>query len=182
MEVWKDVVGYEGLYQVSDRGNVRSVDRYVPHKTFGKKFCKGVVIEPKTTNAGYLRVNLCKENRYKSFSVHRLVAEAFLSACDVAGLQVNHKDENKQNNSVENLEWVTRKENNNYGTKIDRQAKKVKIPVLQYDKEGNLLGEWESATDAEKALSGKFTGAVSHCINGKTKSAFGFIWKFKEVT
>ena len=182
MEVWKDVIGYEGLYQVSDRGNVRSVDRHVPHKTFGKKFCKGVVIEPHITNAGYLRVNLCKENRYKSFSVHRLVAEAFLTTCDITDLQVNHKDEDKKNNSVENLEWVTKQENNNYGTKVDRQAQKVKIPVLQYDKEGNLIGEWKSATDAEKALSGKFTGAISHCINGKTKSAFGFIWKFKEVT
>lgn len=182
MEIWKDVVGYEGLYQVSNKGSVRSVDRYVPHKTFGKKFCKGVVMNPRITQDGYLCVNLCKENKYKTFGIQRLVAMAFLSNLDITDLQVNHKDENKKNNCVENLEWVTRKENNNYGTKVERQAQKVRIPVIQYDKDGKFVGEWESATDAEKALSGKFSGAISHCINGKTKTAFGFIWKFKEVT
>ena len=182
MEIWKDIEGYEGLYQVSNMGNIKSVDRYVPHKTFGKKFCKGHMMSTHTSNSGYETVNLCKDNRYKSHSVHRLVAVAFIPICDSAGMEVNHKDENKKNNSVWNLEWVTHSENNSYGTKVTRQAEKVKVPVIQYDKCGNVIAEWASATDAEKAISGKASGAISHCIKGKTKSAFGFIWKLKEVT
>lgn len=181
MEIWKDVAGYEGLYQVSNHGRVRSLDRYVPHKTFGQKFCKGHIMATHVTNSGYLCVNLCKDNKYTSYDVHRLVAIAFLNVDDVNGLEVNHIDENKKNNRADNLEWVTKSQNNRHGTKRERQAQKVSAAILQYDTEGNLLREWPSVTEAEKAISGKFTGAVSHCLHGKTKTAFGFVWRFKEA-
>ena len=181
MEIWKDVVGYEGYYQVSNMGNVRSVDRYVPHKNFGQKFCKGGLMATHITNSGYVSVNLCKNNRYKSYDIHRLVALAFIGFCG-SKMEVNHKDENKQNNAVENLEWVTREQNEAYGTKRERHKEKIKLPILQYDTYGNFIREWPSATDAEMSISGKFTGAISHNINGKTKTAYGYVWEFKEVT
>lgn len=180
-EVWKDVAGFEGLYQVSNMGRVRSVDRYVPHKRFGQKFCKGHMMATHVTNSGYLSVNLCRGNKYTSYDVHRLVAIAFLGVHAVDGLEVNHIDEDKRNNKVDNLEWVTKSQNNRHGTKAERQAEKVRKVVLQYDVEGNFLKEWSSATEAEQAISGKFTGAISHCCKGKSKTAFGFVWRFKEA-
>lgn len=181
-EMWKDVVGYEGLYQVSNTGKVRSLDRYVPHKTLGKKFYKGRIMATHTTNSGYLCVNLSKNNKYTSFDIHRLVALAFLGIDDVSNLEVNHIDEDKKNNCVDNLEWVTKQQNNRHGTKVARQVEKVNRAVLQYDTEGHFIREWNSAVEAEKSISGKFTGAISHCVNGKSKSAYGFVWKLKEVT
>lgn len=178
-EVWKDIAGYEGLYQVSNLGNVKSLDRYVPHKTFGKKFCKGHTMATHINNAGYVTVNLCRGNSYKSHDIHRLVAIAFIPTPNIVGMEVNHKDEDKRNNRAGNLEWVTKSVNNLYGTKVERQAAKIKRAVIQCDLNGVPLKEWESATDAEKALSGKFTGAISHCINGKTKTAYGYTWIHK---
>lgn len=178
-EEWRNIQGYEGLYQVSNLGNVRSLDRYVPHKKVGRKFCKGVLMATHINNSGYVTVNLCKCNKYTSYDIHRLVAMAFLEVNDINRVEVNHKDENKRNNCVNNLEWVTKPENNSWGTKIERQAEKIKRKVLQCDLNGVSLKEWESATDAEKELSGKITGAISHCINGKTKTAYGYVWQFK---
>ena len=178
-ELWKDIPGYEGLYQVSNLGNVKSIDRYVPHKTFGKKFCKGRTMATHINNAGYVTVNLCKGNHYKSFDIHRLVAITFIPVSDITGMEVNHKDEDKWNNCAENLEWVTKSENNLYGTKRERQAAKIRKAVVQFDLNGVPLKEWGSATDAEKALSGKFTGAITNCICGRSKTAYGYIWKYK---
>lgn len=178
-EIWKSIEGYEGLYEVSNFGMVRSIDRYVPHKTFGKKFCKGHVMATHINNAGYATVNLCKENKYRSFDVHRLVAIAFIEKANHYDFEVNHIDENKLNNRVDNLEWVTKSQNNTHGTKVERQRVKVMKPVLQYSLDGELIKEWPSATDAEIALSGKFTGAITRCIHGKSKTSHGFIWSFK---
>ena len=179
-EIWKDIEGYEGLYQVSNLGNVKSLDRFVPHKKLGKKFCAGVMMSTHINNPGYVTVNLCKDNRCKSHDVHRLVAMAFVDGFK-DGLEVNHIDENKQNNQANNLEWVTKSQNNRHGTKVERQSAKVKKAILQYDLQGNFLQEWNSATDAEKSLSGKFTGAISHCICGNTKTAYGYVWKAKSA-
>lgn len=119
-EIWKDITGYEGYYQVSNMGNVRSVDRVVfnsknnaYHKIKGKN--RAFSIRKK----GYLGVYLMKEGKGKSFLVHRLVAEAFIPN-PLKLPQINHKDENKQNNCAENLEWCTNKYNANYG---DRNRK-----------------------------------------------------------
>ena len=180
-EIWKDIPGYEGLYQVSNLGNVRSVDRYVSHKRLGRKFCKGHLMSTHINNAGYVTVNLCKGNAYKSFDVHRLVAIAFIETDDIRCVEVNHIDENKQNNVVDNLEWVTKSQNNRYGTKVRRQQVKIKMPVIQCDQNGKCIKEWESAADAERTISGKFTGAISHCLHGKTRTAYGYTWRFKEV-
>lgn len=111
IEEWRPVVGYEGLYEVSNTGRVRSVDRYVKTCYGSYRLHKGKVLSPGIRPDGYLVVSL----QYRMFRVHRIVAEAFLPNPDNLP-QVNHKDEDKSNNRVDNLEWCTAKYNNNYGT------------------------------------------------------------------
>ena len=114
LEVWKSVKGYEGLYEVSNKGNVRSVDRYVKGNSKQEPyFVKGKAKSINAKNNGYLVVNLCKNNICRSKHVHRLVAEAFIKNT-FNKRTVNHKDFDKTNNCVENLEWASYKENNKH--------------------------------------------------------------------
>lgn len=129
-EEWRPVVGYEGLYEVSNTGQVRSLDRY----DINGRFLRGKTLKLLECTNGYLMIKLHKNGIIKNILVHRLVAEAFIPV--VEGLsEVNHKDEDKKNNSVDNLEWCSKKYNNNYGTKIERQ--KRTMFNLGYWKEGN---------------------------------------------
>ena len=114
-EIWKPVVGYEGLYEVSSYGRVRSLDRYDSRN----RFLKGRILRLNDDGKGYLRVQLSSNGKAKMYSVHRLVAIAFLPNPDNLP-EVNHRDEDKINNSVENLEWCDGKYNVNYGTRNDR--------------------------------------------------------------
>ena len=111
IEEWRPIPGYEGLYEVSNTGRVRSVDRYVKTCYGSYRLHKGKVLSPGIRPDGYLVVSL----QYRMFRVHRLVAQAFLPNPDNLP-QVNHKDENPGNNNVDNLEWCTAKYNNNFGT------------------------------------------------------------------
>lgn len=120
-EIWKDVVGYEGLYEVSNKGNVYSVERM---DALGRER-GGRVLKPKYNNRGYLMVSLYKNGELKNRTVHRIVAEAFIPN-PKGFLEINHKDENKSNNEFSNLEWCTREYNNNYGTLIERISKRVR--------------------------------------------------------
>ena len=131
IEIWKNINGYEDLYQVSNLGNIRSVDRTYcqksSHKTMMCKRYKGKTITPTDNGNGYLIVSLRRINeKKKNFYVHRLVAEHFLQ--NPSNLkEINHKDYNKKNNNVENLEWVTRKENVVYSIKhMEKQRTKSK--------------------------------------------------------
>ena len=169
-EIWKDKKDYEGHYQVSNCGRVKSIK-------FGKERILKLRTDKKT---GYLHVVLCKDGKAKAFTVHRLVAESFLPnphnyPC------VNHKDENKQNNNVSNLEWCSVQYNNTYGTRIERVAEKKtngkqSKPVLQYTLDGQFVREWEST--AECGRNGFNQGNVVACCQGKLKKYKGFIWKY----
>ena len=117
-EIWRPIEGYEGLYEISSYGRVKSVDRYDRRN----QFRKGKLLKNKDNGNGYLICSLSKNGIVKNKYIHRLVAEAFIERAD--GLyEVNHKDENKKNNSVDNLEWCDRKYNNTYGTKTEREIK-----------------------------------------------------------
>ena len=161
-ETWKDVVGYEGLYKVSDKGNVYSVAR---KDSIGRKL-GGRILKPCYDRDGYLVVNLCKNGVLKRKYIHRLVAEAFLP--NPEGLpQVNHRDEIKDNNNVENLEWCDSKHNINYGTRNERISKKVRAVNA---KTGDVV---EFNSTAEAGRKGYDQGSVSAACRGTHKTRTG---------
>lgn len=166
-EIWKDKKDYEGHYQVSNCGRVKSLNY---HRMGFEKILKTYVDKD-----GYLTVML--NNPRKTFLVHRLVAEAFLPNPDNLP-QVNHKDENKQNNNVENLEWCTVKYNNEYNNGQKRRAIKHLKPILQYTLDGEFVREWESAIQAERE-GGFSSGNICSVLKGKRKTHKGFIFKYK---
>ena len=160
-EIWKDVVGYEGLYQVSNLGRVKSIYKY-------KK-----ILTPRPRNT-YLRVSLSKNGKATNYSLHRLVAQAFLPNPTKLP-EVNHKDENKQKNEVGNLEWCTKEYNMKYGTWKNLRAISVAKPVAQYDLNGNFIKRWNSIKDAKITL--KINNIPAVC-KGKANKAGGYIWKY----
>lgn len=171
MEIWKDVEGYEGLYQVSSEGRVKSLGNNKTRKEKILKNCKD--------KDGYLYVLLCKEGKKKYFTIHRLVAKAFLSNPNNL-LEVNHKDENKQNNCVENLEWCDCKYNINYGTRTERFIKSKSIPILQFTKDGDFVRRWDGIRQVEREL-GINNRSICSCLKGKTKSAGNFRWCYAVI-
>ena len=171
-EIWKDIAGYEGKYQVSNLGRVKSLN-YLR---------KGIEKEriPNKNNSGYLIVGLHKNGKIKQFLIHRLVAEAFIENPENLP-QVNHIDENKLNNCVENLEWCSAKYNSNYGEHNYnlRNTKSSKVPnVLQYTLDGKFLNEYVSGRDAERKTGFSHDG-ILQCCQGKYRTWKGFIWKYK---
>ena len=164
-EIWKDIKDYEGHYQVSNLSRVKSI-----------KFGKERILKPVTDRHGYLIVGLWKNNKQKTYKVHRLVAEAFIDNTDNLP-QVNHKDENPLNNNVNNLEWCNSKYNCNFGTRIERISKRRSKTVLQYDLEGNFIREWKST--AECGRNGFDQGHVAACCRGKLKKHKDSIWRYK---
>lgn len=180
-EYWKPVLGYEGLYEVSNCGRVRSLDTYRKGRNGSIIFCKGKILKPFKNTQGYLKVVLCKNGKVKTFRVHRLVAEAFISNPDNLPC-VNHKDENKQNNVVSNLEWCSYSYNINFGTRNERMAKKNtngkrSKPVLQYTLDGQFVKEWQSTMECGR--NGFNQGAVAACCRGELKKYKDFIWRYK---
>jgi len=165
-EKWKDVKGYEGLYQVSNLGRV---------KTFNYKNHGTEELLALTDNDGYYTVHICGEKRPK---VHRWVAEAFIPNPNNLP-EVNHKDEDGHNNCVDNLEWCTSIYNNNYGTRNKRIAEKLSRPVLQFTLDGAFVKEWASTRDIERSL-GIMHTCISSCCLGKYKQSHGYVWKYKQ--
>lgn len=154
----KDIKNYEGLYAVTSCGKIWSYH--------SKKFLK-----LSTDSEGYLKVCLYKDNGKKQYYIHRLVAMAYLPNPENLP-QINHKDENKTNNCLQNLEWCDSKYNNNYGTKIDRQKK----PILQFTLDGEFVREWPSATDVGQEVKKQ----INNCLRGRAKSAYNYLWKYKD--
>ena len=183
-EMWKDIPGYEGKYQVSNTGEVKSLNYNGSGKT--------KLLKQSTIKYGYKRVGLCKNNKQKYYLVHRLVAITFIPNPNDL-LVVNHKDENPSNNNVNNLEWCTQKYNVNYGTAIKRSSENRKgeknplygkkggdspnaKPILMYDKEGEFIRRFNSIVDVNEYFGKYVSGNVSSCLTGKRPTAYGFIF------
>ena len=180
-EIWKDIEGYEGLYQVSNLGRVRSLDKVLPCNVNGimtTRVRHGLIRKPHIGQTGYHYVLLRDGKRCKNYRVHRLVADAFIPNPQNLP-EVNHKDEDKSNNRADNLEWCSSSYNHCYGTTIERAASKIHRAVCQFDKNDRLIREFVSVTEAAKAV-GTSTTQISGCCKGKTKSAKGYRWKYKE--
>lgn len=169
-EEWRPVVGFEGLYECSSLGNVRSVDRK------NRKFCKGCVLKQRKSTNGYMVVTLWKNNRKKLCTVHRLIIKSFIPNPNNLP-ECNHKNECKTDNRVENLEWCDHKYNNNYGTKNKRQSEKKQKRVLQYSLDGDFIKEWPSLISVQNEL-GYNRGSLSNCCLNKTKTAYDYVWKY----
>ena len=167
-EVWKDIPDYEGAYQVSDMGRVRSLD-HIARCNRGTKLYRGRVIKPFITNAGYLRVGLRHHGdvHKRMDSVHRLVMLAFVGPSD---LQVNHKDENKTNNRLDNLEYVTASKNQRYSN-----ARAVEAYDL---KTGETVKRYEAEVDV--MADGFNTRYVTKCANNgeryRARGGLGWRW------
>lgn len=169
-EIWKDVKNYEGLYQISNKGRVKSLGN--------DRSRKEKILKLLTNKKGYLQVNLYINSKMKTFRVHRLVAETFIPNPNNYP-EINHKDEDKTNNCVENIEYCTHEYNSNYGSRTERAAQACSKPVLQIDKTTNeVIAEWQSTHEVERKL-GFNNSAISKCCTGKRKTCGGFRWSYK---
>lgn len=169
-EEWKPIKGYEGQYEVSTLGRIKSLKRDVFRENrYGKGFVKHkeMILANNIVKSGYVMTTLHKNGKPKSFFIHRLVAETFILNPN-AYKEINHIDKNRQNNNVNNLEWCTRTYNNTYS-----KAKKVK----QYDLHGNFIKTWGSIKEAAKGTN-SYRANISSCCRGKTKTTGGYIWKY----
>lgn len=181
VEIWKDIEGFTG-YQVSNLGIVRSLDRtktVINHKGTWEHEFKGTVMKQQTDKYGYSRVMLHADSQQKNCKIHRLVAMAFLPNPENKGT-VNHKDGDKLNNTVDNLEWNTQAEQNIHAYKAGLRLIHCK-PVLQIDiGTGKVMQEYPSIREAERQMKVS-QGSITDCLNGKQKSCRGFHWKYKNV-
>ena len=173
-EIWKDIPNYEGLYQASNLGRVKSLERSYRRKE--------KILKPGINQYGYYQVALCKQSIVKRYLVHRLVWEAFNGTIP-ENMQVNHINEIKTDNRLENLNLMTAKENSNWGSRNERMTKKLingkkSKPVLQFTLDGIFVKEYPSAHQVEREL-GFYQGNIVNCCNGKRKTAHGFKWKYK---
>ena len=185
IEIWKDVENYEGLYQVSNLGRIKSLERdvYRQNGTF-HYHAGGKILAPVLDRGGYQYVRLSKNGREKKESVHRLVAMAFLPNPENKS-QVNHKDEVKTNNVVENLEWCTSVYNANYGTRIQRCVQNHKYPKLgnHPNAKAAFCVELNKTFDCAKRAGeelGICVTSISQVCRGKRKTAGGFHWKYAD--
>lgn len=166
IEEWKDIKGYEGLYQVSNLGRVKRLKgEYVKSER---------VLKPLKHGNGYMGVDLCKHSKAKRFSVHRLVAQAFIPNQDNKA-QVNHIDEDKTNNMVSNLEWCTSKENINHGTRTERTSTKI----LAYDIANGEYNYYNSIRECARHL-GLSHGNIIKCLKGKYRQVGGYTFEYSK--
>lgn len=181
-EIWKEIEGYEGLYQVSTLGNVKSLNY---NHTKREK-----LLVPKKHKSGYFIVMLCKNGQQKNRSIQTLVAKAFVENPDCKPC-VNHIDGNKQNNTVSNLEWVTYRENTRHaiktGLRVDsnmRGRKGALNPLSkridQYTKDGTYVKTWDCISDAARHYKGNPCQFIN-CCAGRAKTCKGYVWRYAEA-
>lgn len=177
-EEWKGIPGYEGLYQASNLGKIRSLPRLVSVKDGRIRRCSGRVLSPSTVVGGYQSATLCDERGQRTFRVHRLVAMAFLPNPENLP-EINHKDRNTSNNCVDNLEWCTRLYNARYDGGVERRAAAYNKPIRQLTMDGRVVKEYISAKDASTQTGIGRTG-ISRAARGVMHQAGGFKWQYMD--
>lgn len=211
MEIWRAINGYEGLYEISNLGRIRSLDRLVNHPKGGMRLVRGKIKVPRKPHpkTGYIIVGLYKDGEVWTTYVHRLVAFAFPEICGkhFDGAVVDHLDTIRHNNRAENLRWCTISEN--HLNPITYEREKINIqkacdakkgmpawnkgvllpnmtgenhwrskPILQIDKEGNIIRRWTNTQEAAKHF-GVRSSLIYNCLTGRSNSSLGFIWKYE---
>ena len=175
-EEWKNIA--DGNYQISNLGRIKSVERY----TTNGRAVHERILKTRVNDRGYEYTNIQFNGNRKAIKIHREVAKAFIDNPN-GYLEVNHKDENKTNNRVDNLEWCDRSYNVNYGTAIQRavikREKRHFKEINQYTLDGVFVKRWRYSTQIEKATNKamRATNIIS-CCRGKYKSSYGFIWRY----
>ena len=177
-ETWKEVGGYSGLYEVSDLGRVRSLGRPCKAKNGSMQHKRARILTQEITVHGYCRVRLYdQEGKAKHFAVHRLVMAAFVGSSEQ---QVNHINEIKTDNRLINLEYVSRIENCNHGTRNERISEKANGShskrVVQLSAEGSVIREYSSRTEAAE-ITGINAVNIGRCCEGTRKQAGGYRWR-----
>ena len=176
---WKPIKGFENLYEVSNTGEVRSLD-HIRRTGRSEYLQKGKLLKSglnKKTN--YLMVSLSKNGKSITKYIHKLVAESFLD--NPNGYKyINHKDENTLNNNVENLEWCSAKYNANYGNRNKKIADKLSKKINQYDLDNNFIKTWNSSIEIERTI-GIDQSNVCLCCNGKRNTVGGYKWKYLDL-
>lgn len=167
-EIWKDAPNYEGLYKVSNLGRVMTIRR---------SGTKGCILKEQITKDGYNRISLSKNGNYKKFPIHRLVAMAFIPNPDNLPI-INHKNEIRNDNRVENLEWCNYSYNATYGGATERRIKNIIKPIVCFDSNGIIIAEFKSVNDAERETHIHHSNIVA-CLKGRRKIAGGFKWNYK---
>jgi hypothetical protein len=179
-EIWKDIEGFEGIYQVSNFGRVRSLGRYVRNRYFPPIIMKQrKSVKRNGVYLDYKRITLKRDGRVKSYGVHRRVAMAFVPGY-FEGAEVNHKDEDPGNNYADNLEWVTSKQNCNYGKRNEKLNKSRWRKVVQETLDGVFVAEYPSIKSASLAT-GVRASAIHGTCKGRYSQSHGFKWKYKET-
>lgn len=187
-EIWKDVKGYEGSYQVSNFGRVKSLEKIAINVVYGEQRLKEKILKQIKEWTGYYHVNLYNNSIRRTHKVHRLVLTSFCSNPENKA-EVNHKNGIKTDNRLENLEWVTRNENQKHAFKnglnkpntLGKFGKEhhCSIPVIQYTKSGEFVAEYYGQLEA-KRITGISNSNIGMCCKGKYKTAGGYVWKFKK--
>lgn len=178
-EEWRDVVGFEGLYRVSNKGRVKSLERLVKHPTLPNgRLVPEIIMKHKDNGRGYRVLDLNKDGKRYCCKVHRLVAIAFIPNPENKP-EVNHEDSDKTNNWDTNLTWVTPSENSCHAYKNDNKPRpNLNKRVAQLDKDGNTIAEFESAKAGALAVGGYRSDDVARVTRGERKSFKGFGWKY----
>lgn len=172
-EIWRPVIEFEGLYEISNFGRVKSIEKSV-NNNGGLQYRKEKILKPHRNIHGYLQVDLSKNKTFTK-TIHRMVALAFIPN-PMNKAQVNHKDGNKINNFVDNLEWATPSENTLHSVRV-LGKRPIGKPVLQI-KNNKVVAEFNSTRDAQR-FTGITSGNISNVCLGKTKTAGGYIWRYK---
>ena len=177
-EEWKDIKGYESLYQISNLGRIKGLNRYVKNN-HSVRYIKERILKPNKNKDGYYTISFWTKGKMKQHYIHRLVAQAFLDNPNNYPI-VNHKDENPNNNNSLNLEWCNYKYNNDYGTRKIKSMINQGKKVNQFDLQGNFIKQWNSTREIERTLKISHS-VISKCCREKQKTSHGYIWKYKDI-